>query len=194
MLVNLRNKVKWEIKEERHKFLYRINRSIADWTDELPNLRDIFRPEEIERLLLDSIDCLDLGEFTKFVARTGYKIEPDVDKDAEPIASRRATLVHHAARSRMDYLISDLFKIYDGSNVNYMDESGYTHFHAACEYSCADVVEKFLEFGQIDPNVLVSETSDSPLHLASGEKVVELLLRHGADPNLINKAGSTPLH
>ncbi|MFG1575151.1 ankyrin repeat domain-containing protein, partial [Staphylococcus aureus] len=48
-----------------------------------------------------------------------------------------------------------------------------------------------------DPNCLVSETGDSLLHLAlfcDQKKVVEVLLRNGACPNLANNEGLTPLH
>ncbi|CAB0044261.1 unnamed protein product [Trichogramma brassicae] len=61
---------------------------------------------------------------------------------------------------------------------------------------CHEVVEKFLELGQ-DPNCLVTKTSDSPLHLALAgghDKVVEMLLRHGADPNSADENGMRPLH
>ncbi|CAB0041457.1 unnamed protein product [Trichogramma brassicae] len=59
-----------------------------------------------------------------------------------------------------------------------------------------DNVEKFLEAGQ-DPNCLWQETGDSPLHLAvtSGNyDITGMLLRGGADTNLANKDGLTPLH
>ncbi|CAB0038610.1 unnamed protein product [Trichogramma brassicae] len=81
-------------------------------------------------------------------------------------------------------------------DMNYANEIGLTHFHVACERDCEDVVEKFLELGQ-DPNCLVPETGDSPLHLSlkdTNVKIFELLLRNGANPNLANINGSTPLH
>ncbi|CAB0039586.1 unnamed protein product [Trichogramma brassicae] len=87
-------------------------------------------------------------------------------------------------------------KIYNKFDLNYIDEFGLTHFHVACRYGCADVVQKFLDFGQ-DPNLLVREIDDSPLLLALNwrhEEVAELLLRRGADLNLRNAEGSTPLH
>ncbi|CAB0029459.1 unnamed protein product [Trichogramma brassicae] len=82
-------------------------------------------------------------------------------------------------------------------DVNYTDESGYTHFYAACWFGCVKVVRGFLEHGQ-DPNCIWPETGDSALHFAlsfsSSDDVMILLLRAGASPNLANKKGLTPLH
>ncbi|CAB0042285.1 unnamed protein product [Trichogramma brassicae] len=79
--------------------------------------------------------------------------------------------------------------------MNYIDETGLTHFHVAIQFGCDEVVEKFLELGQ-NPNILVPETGDSPLHLAvvfDRKKIAEMLLRSGADPTLVNAAGLTPV-
>ncbi|CAB0042764.1 unnamed protein product [Trichogramma brassicae] len=154
---------------------------------------------EIECLLSDSISYSNrnssdgIGErFIGFVARTGYKDEPEVDEDGKALL-RRTTPVH---RANQRSVAADLFKIYDRFDVNYTDESGLSHFHVACQLDCTDVVEKFLELGQ-DPNCLpLRARVDPPLHLALRHKcpnVTEILLRNGADPNLADAYGFAPL-
>ncbi|KAL7300569.1 hypothetical protein TKK_0006563 [Trichogramma kaykai] len=226
VIKNLKKSVKWEIKEQRHQLLRDLDILICD--GKLPsshfNLLDVFRPEEIERLLVDSVSYeweegkFYQGErFIQLVARSGYK---DGIKEGES-SSRRTTALHLAARRNeavalhlaarrneaVTYgcvvqkdaamTISALFKIYDRFYVNYADEFGLTHFHVACNYGCADVVEKFLDHSQVDLNCLLPETGDSPLHLALygyHHEVVKRLLRAGIDPNSTNKDELKPLH
>uniref|UniRef100_A0ABD2XC71 Uncharacterized protein n=1 Tax=Trichogramma kaykai TaxID=54128 RepID=A0ABD2XC71_9HYME len=189
-----------EEEEEQLEFLCKIRSLIGE--RRVPNFRKIFRHKEIDCLLLDSMnywkgvqyDTLKL--FIKFVARIGYKDKPEVDKNGK-LVSCRTTAVHLAAKHKYDHhLIDVLFKIYNKFDVNYTDESGLTHFHAACQSGCDDIVSKFLEFGQ-DPNCIWRETGDTPLHLAlvfGRKKTVEMLLMRDANPFVPNKDGLTPLH
>ncbi|CAB0039135.1 unnamed protein product [Trichogramma brassicae] len=193
-LKSLRENVNWEIEDERRELLNQLHPLVKDWTDQLPNLRYIFRDEEIDWLLSAAISenykHEDKIRFVEFVVRTGYKDEPDVDENGN-ISPRRTTLVHKAARNRQAHcLVYKLFKIYNRFDVNYVDELGRTHFHIACRYSLCEV-EKFLEFGQ-DPNC-----HPPPLHEAINgynTTAIRHLLKSSADPNSADEDGLTPLH
>ncbi|XP_014222430.1 ankyrin-2-like [Trichogramma pretiosum] len=206
-LHRLREDVNWLVVSERNDFLVYLEPIINDWHNQLPNLLDIFRPEEIELLLLDcmnnpspSDEEVYLGElFIEFVARCGYQDSLYAIDEKDKPTSRRTTPLHLAARCTFynrNSMIPLLFKIYNRFDVNY-DEDGLTHFHVACEYGCVDVVKNFLERGQ-DPDCLVPGTNDSPLHLAaknsSNKKVITLLLNRGADSRRANSQDTTPIH
>ncbi|CAB0036981.1 unnamed protein product [Trichogramma brassicae] len=198
------NNVDWEIGVERIKFLRQLGRLIEDWKGQLPDLRDIFQPQEIDWLLIQSIKSNDnifgLAPFFQFLIDAGYKDEPTVDQDGKPLLLR-TTAVHREASYRIfswaTPVVRKLFKIYDRFDVNYIDEeTGLTHFHVACRFDFDDIVQKFLELEQ-DPDFVVQERGLPPLHSAvthNSKKVVELLLRNGANPNLADIHGRAPLH
>uniref|UniRef100_A0ABD2XJ19 Uncharacterized protein n=1 Tax=Trichogramma kaykai TaxID=54128 RepID=A0ABD2XJ19_9HYME len=205
-LTSLLEKLNWAIEEEPRGLLDQIFTLIIDWEGAYPDLQKIIRPQEIERLLSNSIsfmagnmsdDCKG-KKIIEFVVKSGYKDEPEVDEGDKPLL-RRTTPLHHASRCFSLFrqaVIHDLFKIFDRYDTNYTDENGLTHFHLACEYGCDDAVRKFLELGQ-NPNLLVTKTGYSPLRFAIEKRnkvIVELLLRYGAIPNLANKDGLNALH
>ncbi|CAB0041030.1 unnamed protein product [Trichogramma brassicae] len=168
---------------ERHGSIGGFCGLFREWEGRCPNLRDIFQPEEIDWLLTAALEtscCLD-EDVIRFVAVSGYRDEPEIDKDGKPW-SYRTTAVHRAAR--LGYqpvlckLIDHLFDIYNRFDVNYTDRSGLTHFHAACVFGSRP-------------------GSQSPLHLALANdhvRVTESLLRGGADPTKAGAKGSIPLH
>ncbi|CAB0036421.1 unnamed protein product [Trichogramma brassicae] len=184
--------VNFENQEEGLNFYCEIINLINNWPRyNPPNLREIFEPKEINRLLADMMNFYRLSwdkcrkercsvfkelpnpkNIIGFVADSGYKDEPGLDQDGWPL-TRRTTALHHAIRcdprliSQLinDEILSELFTIYDKFHVNYVDEDGLTHLHAACRLGCVDIVKKFLDLGA-DPNCRVTSTGYSTLHFA----------------------------
>ncbi|CAB0039823.1 unnamed protein product [Trichogramma brassicae] len=170
------------------------------WIDQLPDLRDIFWSDEIDRFLTDAMKRHDNNTYlvhhiVSFVVRSGYRHDQLWGKPA----LSHITPLHYAASSyayEWHSVVHELFKIYNRYDVNYVDKSGLTHFHVACIYGCEEVVEKFLEFRQ-DPNCIWQKTGESPLHLALAcdyATIARSLLENGANPNLANAEGMTALH
>ncbi|CAB0030219.1 unnamed protein product [Trichogramma brassicae] len=102
-LKRLRKKVDFDVTEERVNLLRLMDPLISDWKGQYPNLRDIFRPKEIDQLLSDTVNYRDRDEnkfeFFCFVANSGY-----VDAAPEPVVLPRTTAVHHAARRRLRWV------------------------------------------------------------------------------------------
>ncbi|CAB0028380.1 unnamed protein product [Trichogramma brassicae] len=211
-LKSLRDRSNWEKQIEYETIecfdelrkLLRIGR----WKgQQLPNLRDIFTPRQIERILTEDFrygENYGYSRLARFVFATGYRDQPELDKDGRPLLQSRRTPVHesfsweHEEESWDRRESRQLLKIYDRYDATYVDERGLTHLHVASRYGFVDIVEKLLEAGH-DPNCLTAtaESRDSPAQLAlaySKIEALETLLRAGADPNLADAEGSTLLH
>ncbi|CAB0028248.1 unnamed protein product [Trichogramma brassicae] len=203
----LREEINWEDETERHNFFCRFDPLIKNWNGRLPDLCEVFRPEEIKRLISDSAKGIVIAQynydrvkeyqrFMMFVIRTGYRAG-DLELDE---------LLQRVGMHKLKHFFKVpswlIFEIYAKFDANYFDEETRPeHFHMACKFASHDVVNKFLELGQ-DPNCRCKKTGDSPLHSlassirigADGSRTIELLMRNGADPNAANLTGMTPLH
>uniref|UniRef100_A0ABD2VZL5 Uncharacterized protein n=1 Tax=Trichogramma kaykai TaxID=54128 RepID=A0ABD2VZL5_9HYME len=93
-----------------------------------------------------------------------------------------------------------------GADPNIANKEGSTPLHIICSRAHSDGVAKMFfevckEFNQlVQVNARDHLGNNTPLHQAlriaclDDQKMPELLLRRGADPNLANDEGSTPLH
>ncbi|CAB0042765.1 unnamed protein product [Trichogramma brassicae] len=201
-LIQLKNTANLTTTEGRLQFLQRLYPIIENWHGRRPDLRRLFQAEEIEELLVSDFDENEYFRrsvpFVNFVTGFGYKYRARLDASGKPIL-QRTTPIHLVARRASFCFTSALYKIYQPrlNDSNYRDESGFTHFHAACKFGFHRVVREFLRAGRVDPDLVVDATGDRPLHLAIQHEhkgVVRQLLRAGADPNPMNEAGVTPLH
>lgn len=79
---------------------------------------------------------------------------------------------------------------------NTLDKNGNTILHTACLKDRYDVVYHILTQSNVDVNAL-NNSHLTPLHLAvynSNINICSLLLKYGANPNIKDCLGSTPLY
>ncbi|KAL7296055.1 hypothetical protein TKK_0010609 [Trichogramma kaykai] len=166
-------RVDWYCEESRHEFLCQFDSSI-DSFDEIDSHESIFQRGQIDRLLIDCINCTYGGRdaedardarkrFIRFVIRIGYRDEPEIQ--GGPRTTRRTTAIHHAATLGFYKEVEELFEIYVQFDANYRDDSGLTHLHAASMAGATEAVRDFI-LHKHDIERVWPETGDTPLVLA----------------------------
>lgn len=83
-------------------------------------------------------------------------------------------------------------------DINTLDQYGYSALHYASKNGDTPMINLLLSnIPDIDINIRISYTRQTPLHLATLENdgnTMELLMNHKADPNITDNLGNTPLH
>uniref|UniRef100_A0ABD2X9G8 Uncharacterized protein n=1 Tax=Trichogramma kaykai TaxID=54128 RepID=A0ABD2X9G8_9HYME len=192
--------------EEKRRLLRDgIYRVVENWPGPSPDLLEIFEPEKIECLLSHAVTDHEGDEearirFIRFVVDIGYRDQPKVGTNGQYVL-HRTTPIHLVLRAKINNwdatatnMVQLLFEIYNRFDFNYIDESGFTHFQAACFIPNGhQLVRKFLQNGQ-NPNFFVKGYSLLRSALHNGSQLAPELLRRGADPTWFDADGSTALH
>ncbi|KAJ8683647.1 hypothetical protein QAD02_019439 [Eretmocerus hayati] len=131
--------------------------------------------------------------------------------DGTILNSKNETALHMAFKKGLEDIVFIILTSNDSIPRNPMDNFGLTHFHIACSKNLPHIVTRFLEIG-VDVNeptdffadIRINDENDTmivggftPLHVAVWyriEEVVDVLLRHGANTNVKDSRGLTPLH
>ncbi|CAB0032678.1 unnamed protein product [Trichogramma brassicae] len=117
-----------------------------------------------------------------------------------PLEGEHGRTAIHLAYDREFYQACELMLYRCDDVTNHTDPDGVTHFHVACHIGYVDAARRYLESG-VDANLQLFRWSRraarSPLHIAVLQlqpEIVELLLEKGADVNLPDDLGRTPVH
>ncbi|KAI9989477.1 hypothetical protein PInf_019760 [Phytophthora infestans] len=132
-----------------------------------------------------------------------YVISSDLAKLREMITKRKMNpnakdrfgmnAIHWASYVGGLECIKELIKV--GGSPTATDSNGRNALHHACRKDHDEIVRYLVSTAHVDINSR-SENQDTPLHKAvrgKSLKVVEMLLKLGADPNLRNEQNRTPL-
>uniref|UniRef100_A0A673HLK7 Ankyrin repeat and SOCS box protein 15-like n=1 Tax=Sinocyclocheilus rhinocerous TaxID=307959 RepID=A0A673HLK7_9TELE len=98
---------------------------------------------------------------------------------------KKWTAVHEAAKVGCTDILTLLLQ--HGGNVSETDEHGVTPMGIAAEYGQAEAQDILIHYGNTDSVLYDAAGSGNP-------DCIELLLQHGADPNIANLSLQLPIH
>uniref|UniRef100_A0ABD2XJM7 Uncharacterized protein n=1 Tax=Trichogramma kaykai TaxID=54128 RepID=A0ABD2XJM7_9HYME len=203
----LREGVDFDIASQRHEFLRRLCPLIDNYGYFVLNVREIFRKEEIEHLILDSMHLFERlhgsrrNPFIDFLIISQYRDEPELDEDGQPVLLH-TTPLHRAARltgADFESWSESIFvrhSLIGHLVIPYSNHVNVKRFKRQFRASISYLFDRV--YNRYDANY-IDELGWTHFHVACGlglDDVVEKFLEAGQDPDC-RASGSKvdpPLH
>src|SRR5215211_8913651 len=151
--------------------------------------------EEVERQLDEDPSLIHVREDgLSPIMIAAYHGQPEI---ASFLADKTValTIFEAAATGKINNILRLLAR--DPQLVNAYAADGFQPLGLACFFGHLDVADYLIKAGAPVNSPSRNEMKAAPIQSAASaghEKIVELLLKHGADPNIREQGGYTPLH
>tara|TARA_B100001248_G_scaffold262700_2_gene261150 strand:- start:40740 stop:41663 length:924 start_codon:yes stop_codon:yes gene_type:complete len=136
------------------------------------------------------------GHYASCIKMTRYLLAAGAEVDA--IDNTGATALHFIARWNSLEALEAFLKA--GARTDLIDDYGYTVFHYAARWGHLEVAERFMQEGGVllSPKIInaVDKAGRTALYLAASNgslSVVKVLVEAGADYQIANNEGNTPI-
>lgn len=166
------------------------------------DLQECFSSRTFLHILMDQLDSLKLENLksafsqieidtyrAKLVELVRYAIEIGIDVNAENVEGDTALNI------AIEYETIDMVEllIQSGANVNHQDEFGYSILHkVVAEQTETLYVVAF--FTTLDPSCLLQDGEELFAQVKAREKIIEILIKNGADLSIENADDETVLN
>lgn len=145
-----------------------------------------------------SVSCLDVNHYTALhvaaqlgnARTTCMLIEKGAGKDEMTVGGSTPVLL--ASERGSAAVVAALASA--GADTSLRDDFGYSPLEVALRKGYVDVVETMINLGRADVNAADDRHGSTPLHLAKGKFMVDLLVEAGANVDARNFDGRSPLN
>jgi len=141
-------------------------------------------------ILITAVILFNQYSFSMFSMLMPFPETPEYVRMIEDIASVALEKLSAAIECKMEWRVKELLEEHPNI-INRSDSYGYTSLSKAALYNSPTICKILLDY-KADPNI-GNKINITPLHVAKNDTIMNLLLNAGADINVKDDNGTTPL-